>query len=75
VISVKNILKVKLYPQMNYYVKGRAGFLTIDVEVAIASEISPKECCARLSVAEAPKPGKEARGRGQLLCRSVASGV
>lgn len=28
---------------MNYYVKGRAGFLSINVEVAIASEISPKD--------------------------------
>lgn len=45
---------------MNYYVK--AGFLSIDVNVAIASEISPKEYCARLAVAEEAKHGKEARG-------------
>lgn len=38
--------------------------MSIDVEVAIASEISPKECCARLAVAEAAEHGEGRVGEG-----------
>lgn len=60
---------------MSYYVKGRAGFLSIDVEVATASETRSREHCAGPGCGRGNSQAWGGSQEGQLLCRTMATGV